>query len=142
MVETVTTALVDEGWIRAPVRWFDREFAPALGIDVFEHPFDPAQGYGVIETPMARVLVLRQENLASAPGVLGRFLGRPGPVPVPARNEATTKGYAGSYREFLELARVPERLCDQAYGSRYARHFYADTELAGFRRRWVAGRGP
>ena len=33
-----------EDWIRAPLRWFDREFAPALGIDVFEHPFDPASG--------------------------------------------------------------------------------------------------
>src|SRR5262249_21661738 len=34
--------LVEGRWARSPVRWFDREFAPALGVDVYEHPFAPA----------------------------------------------------------------------------------------------------
>jgi len=55
--EALTTEIVDDGWLRAPLRWFDREFAPALGIDVFEHPFDTERGHAVIETPSARVLV-------------------------------------------------------------------------------------
>lgn len=135
-VESLTTTFVEERWVRAPLRWFDRELAPALGIDVFEHSFDPALGHGVIETPTARLLVLRQENLAAAPAVLAEFLGREQPIPVPVRNEATTKGYAGAYQAFLAAARLPAALVDEAYGSRYARHFYADTELAGFRRRW------
>ena len=41
-------------------------------------PFDPALGHGVIETPSARVLLLRQENLAAAPDGAR-------PVPRPAR---------------------------------------------------------
>jgi hypothetical protein len=30
-MEGLAATIVDEGWIRAPLRWFDREFAPALG---------------------------------------------------------------------------------------------------------------
>ena len=140
-VEMLTEALVQERWIRAPVRWFDREFAPALGIDVFEHPFDVARGHSAIETQSARVLVLRQENLDAASDELAAFLGLAQPVPVPARNEATQKAYAATYRDFLATARLPASLIDQAYGSRYAQHFYADTELERFRRRWSAGPG-
>jgi Putative capsular polysaccharide synthesis protein len=135
-IETLTQLFLTERWIREPLRWFDREFAPALGIDVFEHPFDTERGYGVIETPSARVLILRQENLASAPDALARFLGRDRSVPVAPRNQAATKGYAATYREFLDAVRVPADVCDEAYGSRYARHFYADSELVRLRRRW------
>jgi hypothetical protein len=135
-VGTLAAALVDEGWIREPLRWFDREFAPALGVDVLEHPFDPGRGFGVIETPAARILVIRQENLDAAPEALGDFLGLDRPVAVARRNEATAKGYADSYENFLAAVRFPASVRDEAYGSRYARHFYADTELVRLHERW------
>jgi hypothetical protein len=138
-VDALTAELVDEGWIRQPLRWFDREFAPALGIDVFEQPFDSQRAYGVIETPAVRVMVIRQENLAAVPDALGEFLGLGRPVPVPKRNEATGKAYAASYREFLAAVRLPAAARDEAYGSRYARHFYADSELARLHERWGGG---
>jgi hypothetical protein len=135
-VDALVDALVDGRWTRPPVRWFDREFAPALGVDVYAESFDPAMGFGVIDTPEVRVLLLRQENFAAAPTLLAHFLNRTDPVPVPARNEGAGRVYGERYREFLAAARLPERLLDEAYGSRYARHFYADSELADFRRRW------
>jgi hypothetical protein len=138
-VADLEETLLAEDWLRAPVRWFDREFAPVLGVDVFEHPFDPALGHGTIEIPAARVLLLRQENLAAAPDALAAFLGRAAPVPVPARNEAATKEYAGRYRDFLAAVRLSPSVLDEVYGSRYARHFYADSELERFRRRWTSG---
>ena len=135
-VDALVDALVEERWTRPAMRWFDREFAPALGVDVYEWAFEPASGFGVIDTPAVKVLLLRQENLAAAPAVLGEFLHRRDPVPVPTRNEGAGRAYGERYREFLAAARLPERLLDEAYGSRYARHFYADSELADFRRRW------
>ena len=138
-VATLTDAFVAEGWVRAPLRWFDREFAPALGIDVFEHPFDITRAHGVIETPSVRVLLMRQENLATAPDALAAFLGLPQPVPVAVRNEAAQRADAAMYRDFLANARLPMSLREKAYGSRYARHFYADEELARLHERWGAG---
>jgi Putative capsular polysaccharide synthesis protein len=138
-IDQLAAELLDERWERAPVRWFDREFAPALGIDVFDRPFDPALGHGVIETAAARVLLLRQENLDAAPAALARFLGASAPVPVPVRNQATTKEYGEQYAEFLRSVRLPDPVLGEVYGSRYAQHFYADSELTGFRRRWRSG---
>jgi len=140
-VAQLVDELVAGDWARPPVRWFDREFRSAFGIDVYQQPFDPAAGHAVIETPAVRVLLLRQESFAGAPAALGAFLGRAGPVPVPARNEASTKSYGGRYAEFVASARLPPEVLDAAYGSRYARHFYADREREGFRRRWTAAGG-
>ena len=138
-VEALTADLVDEGWIREPLRWFDREFAPALGIDVFEHSFDSERSYGLIETPAVRVMLIRQESLGAVPDALGEFLDLGRAVPVPKRNEATGKGYAASYQEFLAAVRLPVAVRDEAYGSRYARHFYADSELVRLHERWGGG---
>jgi predicted dienelactone hydrolase len=87
------------------------------------------------------VLLIRQESFAVVPDVLGEFLGRGRPVPVAVRNEARASGYAASYRDFLAGARFPVTVLDEAYGSRYARHFYADSELARFRERWSGRSG-
>jgi hypothetical protein len=137
--DTLTETLLAERWVRAPLRWFEREFVPAFGIDVFGEPFDPQLGYGTVETPSVRVLLIRQENFDVAPDVLAQFLRRDAPVPVPARNEATTKDYAARYREFLASVRLPSPVLDEAYTSRYARHFYAEAELERFRQRWTEG---
>jgi hypothetical protein len=137
--EILTETLLTEHWIRAPLRWFDREFVPAFGLEVFSEPFDPTLGYATVAGSTVRVLLLRQENLAVAPDVLAQFLGRQTPVAVPARNEATTKDYGAHYRQFLASVRLPGPVLDEAYASRYARHFYADHELERFRQRWTEG---
>ena len=141
-LETLEQTLLSEQWLRAPLRWFDREFLPVLGVDVFGEEFDPAVGHAVIETSSARVLLLRQENLGAAPEAVARFLGRAGTVPVPARNEASTKDYGARYREFLAAVRLTDPVLDEVYNSRYTRHFYADSEVERFRRRWRDGMEP
>ena len=108
---------------------------------MFEHPFDTERGQAVIETPSARVLLIRQESLGGAPAAIGEFLGLEHDVAVPVRNEATTKAYGASYRDFLRAVRIPVRVRDEAYRSRYARHFYADGELVRLHERWGRGSG-
>ncbi len=135
-VDRLVARLVDEGWIATALRWFDREFAPALGIDVYDHPFDPAQGHGELAASGARVFLVRLENLEAAGPALGRFLGVHAGLAIEARNEGSTREYAGAYAQFLAEARVPVSVLDDAYASRYARHFYAPAEIEGFRHRW------
>jgi len=137
--EALTHTLLAEHWIRTPLRWFDREFVPAFGIDPYAEAFDPTLGYAVVHQSSARVLLVRQENLGDASEALARFLGCPAPVAVPTRNEATAKVYAAQYRRYLASVRLPGAVVDEAYSSRYARHFYADHELARFEQRWTEG---
>jgi hypothetical protein len=137
-VASLTERMLAEQWLRMPMRWFEREFLPTLGLDVFAHTFDPSIGFSVIDTPAVRVLLARQENLGGAPEVLRDFLRVSAPVPVARRNEAGAKEYAAAYRSFLREVCLPDAVLESAYATPYARHFYAADELAAFRARWSA----
>jgi putative capsular polysaccharide synthesis protein len=139
-VAELTERMLAEHWLGMPMRWFEREFLPGLGVDVFAHPFVPAIGFALIETPAVRVLLARQENLDGAPEALRDFFRLPAAVPIARRNEAESKDYAASYRAFLRDVRLPESVLESAYATSYSRHFYAADELAEFRARWSGRR--
>jgi hypothetical protein len=132
----VARAIVDDGWLRRSVRWFEREFVPALAIDVYATPFPHRQGWVVLTSPAARVALVRQENLDAAPLALQTLLDSADPVPVGAHNVGATKPYADAYTQFLDAACFPADALEWAYSSRYARHFYTAAERAAFLRRW------
>ena len=129
-----------QAWLREPLRWFEREFNAVLGLDVMSHAFDTQAGHSVIDTPSLHLLLLRQENLESAHRVLADFLGVTTPLEgVHRRNEGATGRYAKLYRDLLAAIRLPERVLDEVYTSSYARHFYGNEEITGFRQRWALG---
>ena len=116
--------------------WFDAELQPSLGIDVFDHPFDPAVGYATIETPAVRLLVLRQESLGVAPRALAQLLDLPNEVPIVERNVGADKPYAELYEAVGRTTRLAAATLDLAYDSRFARHFYSPAEIEHLRERW------
>jgi hypothetical protein len=132
----LTQRFVSENWVQAPLRWFAREFTGAVGFDALGHPFDPGTGWGIVETPAVRLLILRQESFDAAPDALASFLGFPAAVDVPRRNDGARGRFADVYRRFLDQAHLPQELLDQAYGSDFAQHFYGPEEIEAFRRRW------
>ena len=71
---------------------------------------------------------------------LGRFLGLggagAGAGPQRGDHQGVRRAGTGSSSPRSGCLRA---VLDQAYGSRYARHFYADSELERFRRRWADG---
>ena len=127
---------VRESAIPRAVNWFDREFEPAVGVDVCAHPFDHVQGYNIIDVPQARILVLRQESLHVAPVALARFLGVSGRIQVAAENVGSEKRYKELYERLLGEVRFSAETLDAAYCSRVVRHFYGPEEIEQFRRRW------
>lgn len=135
-VASLTERMLAQHWLRMPMRWFEREFLPALGIDVFTYPFDTSTAFSTIDTPAVRLLLARQENLEDAPEALRDFLRLPARVPIARRNEGDTLEYAAAYRSFLGEVHLPEEVLDHTYASAYARHFYTADELAAFRARW------
>lgn len=138
----IARAIVEGGWLRRSVRWFEREFIPALGIDVYATPFPHRDGWSLLTTPAARVVLVRQENLDAAPRALQALLQTDDPVPVSPHNAGTTKPYADAYARFLDVATFPADALEWAYSSRYARHFYTAAERASFVRRWTAAVDP
>ena len=127
-----------EGHDRAD-EWLTGEFAPALGLDVYDMPFDPERGWAMLENDRFRVVVLRLESFQDAsPDAFRQLLGLER-VPLEDRNRSSNSSYGAAYRDFqARIALLPGYLA-RMYESRYARHFYSEEEREAFRRRW-AGR--
>jgi hypothetical protein len=53
------------------------------------------------------------------------------------RNELSAEPpYVDAQARFIEWIRIPDAYLDVMYGSRPARHFYSEPEIAAFRARW------
>lgn len=122
------------------IDWFDNEFKPVLGLDVYEHAFPHDRGYQRIDSGPYEVLIMRhdlddrlkEKCLAELVGV--------GSVTLTPKNVSAQKPYADVYREFLRRVEPPEDYVNRLLGSKYARHFYSPKELARFRAKWLKRR--
>lgn len=118
------------------LNWFDLQFRPVFGLDVFARPFPREQGYQILEMDRGRALVLRTEDLdRSLRPAIDAFLGWPGCVLVRANVGARSR-YASAYGNFLDRVVIPEGYLDEMYDHRLVRHFYAPEEIEGFRQHW------
>lgn len=120
--------------------WFDVNVKRVVGLDVYEHEFDPALGWGRITDDRADLLLLRTESLDQATDAIGAVFGVDVPPTLPAENATRDRSWADLYRAVLERFRAPAEYLDHVYDQPLARHFYSTAELDRFRQRW-AGEG-
>src|SRR2546423_1733081 len=121
------------------LEWFDEEFKPVLGIDVYEHTFPREAGFLRIDSGPYEVLLMRhdlddrlkEKLLADLVGVRA--------VSLAPKNVGARKAYSDTYREFLSRVRLSEDYVDRMLGSKYARHFFEADELARLRAKWLGG---
>ncbi len=120
-----------------PERWFDEQVRDVFGIDIYAAPFPRERGYQIYQNAKARLLVLRLEDLNRVVGTAMReFLNIPDFALVPA-NAGESKTYGGLYKEFLATLHLPREYIETTNSTRYARHFYNESELAASVARWV-----
>lgn len=126
---------------RRPLDWFDVELRRTLGVDVYSRPFPREQGHAAFSSDRADVLVIRLEDLSRcARDSLSSFLGIRD-LELISTNVAAEKAYADLYSRFTKELVLPEEYVESMYVSKYARHFYSDDEIAGFRQTWLKDRG-
>lgn len=82
------------------------------------------------------LLVMRLEDLTRCgERAIGEFLGL-GSFVLRSANVGDEKRHAAVYRQFKESIVLPQWYTDRMYDSRFARHFYSEQEIGGFRRKW------
>lgn len=107
--------------------WFDNEFKPISGVDVYQIDFR-ADPFVCFRTPRARFLIYRMETFrANLPTIVSQ-LPLPEPIKVSDQNLGSDKEYASLYRRFRERFRATPKMIDYYYGSRFFQHFYAGVE--------------
>jgi hypothetical protein len=117
-------------------RWFDEELGPVLSVDVYARPFATDRGAVRWRTPRADVVLVRFEDLPwAAPDAVRALVGRDDFL-LPAENRAQDRPSGASYLEYLRRCRFPADLVAAVYATRYATHFYSESERAELARRW------
>ncbi|MCR9129324.1 MAG: putative capsular polysaccharide synthesis family protein [Alphaproteobacteria bacterium] len=122
-----------------PLEWYHREFNKSLGINVFDHAFDPQVGYRILETDRFRILLLRTEMTNEAKGAaLSDFLGVPVEMEVYKKSDKYELKEETNelYREFKKEVKFRKGFLDYLYDSEYARHFMSESEIEEIRGRW------
>ena len=107
-----------------PLRWFNEDFYPAVGVDIYDHPFNPSDGFGQIEAPGFNVMLYRYEQLGEVEKQLANFVDRPG-LDLERKNATDDKDIPPNVLEVLNEGRnlIPTTLVDRIYETRYAQHF-------------------
>jgi hypothetical protein len=119
-----------------PLIWFDEEMRHQTGVDVYRHGFPMDRGSMAFREGQIDVLVLKTETDDSVKEqAISEYLGIEG-IRLVESNVGAQKAYAQQYREFKERIRFPDAFFQTMYQSKYARHFYSDTEIGQFTRQW------
>jgi hypothetical protein len=119
-----------------PLTWFDVEFLPTLGIDVFQHPFDHERGFQRIQTEQFDVLILRADLPDAAKAQQLAELVGVRELAVVQKNVGEAKSYAAVYQQFLREIRLPESYVKEMLEHKFTRHFFTEAEIDKFRERW------
>lgn len=121
-----------------PLYWFDNEVRSMLGIDVYDSPFFPEQGYAHYENDKTKLLVIRLDNLSEqGPALISKFLALDArDFPLIEKNVRERLSYGNAYRHFVKHLSLPSTLLEKMYTSKYVQHFYSEDEVKGFKTRW------
>lgn len=122
-----------------PLAWFDREVREVFGVDVYAYDFPADQGYCILQADRVELLLVKVEQLNRCfRSAFREFLGVD--VPQLQQSHVTEADPAMlMYRDFIRTVRLPDAYLDRMYSSRFARHFYPDEEIRGFRSKWSRG---
>jgi hypothetical protein len=125
--------------------WFSTELQAVFGIDVEHHAFDRERRSLVIDDASAApVFSYRFEDMqppawprvaAAASDFLGARI-----EALPRLNATGARRSHGLYADFKQRLAMPGDLLDRIYAAPIMEHFYTVEEIAGFKRRWGAGR--
>jgi nicotinamidase-related amidase len=124
------------GSVRFADRFFSEEFAPITGIDILSKAIDREAGFTLLKSGRTSALVYRYEDIERGLAAgLAELTGQRD-IELASTNLAAEKSYAALYRDFRANFRIPDELCSAIYESPYIRHFYSDTDVAKFKKRW------
>ena len=111
-----------------PLKWFDEEFYPATGIDVYDIAFDVEAKAGLSRDEKYPLLILRTDLADEGKlALLREFLDRPH-LTLQRSNAGETKSYAYLYRAVKSDFIYPLTYIEQALSSKLMQHFFTEEE--------------
>lgn len=118
-------------------RWFDVEIKGSFGVDVYAYPFNTQKGYTIISDRNIDLLILRLEDLDQTfSQAITEFLGLQTPIQMVKSNIRTEQERGSLYRQVEQDFTIRSSICRKIYGSKYATHFYSETDRERLIQKW------
>jgi|SRR5690554_795485 len=115
--------------------WLKTEMNTVINLDLLDSPFNLKNGYSIIQSEEAEVLVLKLESINSNfKSAMNDFFGKE--FDLINANESTNKDINKVYKEFKKNIKFPELYINTLYESDYMKHFYSDAEIESFKIKW------
>ena len=105
-----------------PINWFDKEFKPMTGINIYETAFDIDKGCSFIKNKGIEVLCIRTDKIKNCINELSRFVNEE--VDLSFENQAELKWYGDLYQQFKSQYRLPNNKEQSIKQSKFYRHFF------------------
>lgn len=119
-----------------PDYWFEKEFNHALKLDIFDHPFNPEQGWLRFSKSPYEVLVLSidlpDEEKAEQ---ISEFVDVPG-FQLERKNTSPPGECLELYNSFKAHIRFPKDTIDKVLNTQYCLHFFDAARRDALRERW------
>jgi hypothetical protein len=120
-----------------PIKWFDYEFKPVLGINIYDYEFPKDLGYLQIKKDPYEALIMRYDlDDKIKESCIAKFIGQNIPIVLP-KNVGEVKDYGAVYKQFLSSITFPESYVNEMLDSQYARHFYSTQEIDKYKNKWL-----
>lgn len=122
--------------------FFDRQFRPFTGIDVFAKDFPVTRKWQTYQHRGLRALIYRSDlPRAGQLSIISAFLSLQPPLSsFLERNVGEAKPYATTYQKFKATGVLPEEYIRSQCESRTCRHFWSKDEIDQFAAAWSADR--
>ncbi len=111
--------------------WFDKEFLPTTGLDIYQYDFDKDAGYSIIKEKKVECLVIKLEKLDELEGAIAEFVGVRD-FKLVRHNVSAHKWFNPVYREFKRNVMFSLEFIERIYSSRLVQHFYSEDEINEF----------
>ena len=102
--------------------WFDKEFLPMTGINIYQQPFDIENGVGYSQNNNIELLCLRSDKLRDNLHELQRFVGAE--VILSSTNQAKDKWYGDIYQKFKLDYTPSAKLQNEIEKSQFYKKFF------------------
>ena len=115
--------------------WFENELKKFFPINIYEYDFDKQKGFTSFEKGKFEVFIYQFEKLKKLESEIGNFLNIED-FQLSNSNSAEDKWLNGLYLEFKENITFPKGYVDMLYDSNYCKHFYSNSDIENFRKKW------
>jgi hypothetical protein len=105
-----------------PLNWFQNEFLPMTGINIFDYPFDANKGQLTIKQAGFEVLCLRSDKIKHNVDLISQFVGQE--FELSKANDAKAKWYAELYCNFTQHYQAPSAIQQALKDSQLYQHFF------------------